>query len=117
MSEPKLVTGPFTVGERPAPLEYQYLDSADVPINLAGYQARFQYGQHRGVGTYVDPVTASATVSDAALGKVTYTWATTDLTAPGRYAGKFVVGNGTNRFYSVLIMWTTCAAPDVVPVI
>jgi hypothetical protein len=97
---PAVNTGNYVVGEKPAPLEYQYLDADGVPINLTGYTAKFVYREIFGAETVAD-----ATVTDAVAGKVTYVWDGSELTTSGDYRAYFWVGNNTNRFASVLITW------------
>lgn len=111
--------GPFTVGEKPVPLEYRYLDEDGDPIDLTdpGYQARFQWGTSNFGTSYANAVTAPAVITNPADGRVTYFWDGSEFLAPGRYAGMFFVGNGVNRFASVLIVWTTCLSVDVPPTI
>lgn len=113
MSGPTVEIGPYVVGEIPIPLEYQFLDASGTPINLTGFVARFQRAEIN--GGFASPVTVNATVSDAVNGKVTHTWTTADFPYPGRFGGMFFVGNGTNRYASWLITWTTCASVDVPP--
>jgi hypothetical protein len=109
--------GPYVVGEIPAPLEYQFLDYAGGPINLAGYTAKFQRGERGNTAPFINVVTLNAVITDAANGKVTYTWVASDFPAPGPYAGMFWVGNGTQRYASLLITWTVCASVGVAPAI
>lgn len=113
MSGPTVEIGPYVVGEIPIPLEYTYVDAGGAPINLTGYTAVFQRGEID--GAFVNAVTQNATVSDAVGGKVTYVWTAADFPHPGRFGGMFFVGNGTNRYASWLITWTTCASVDVPP--
>lgn len=109
--------GPYVVGEIPAPLEYQFLDYSGNPINLTGYTAKFQWGERGNTAPFVNVVTANAIVTDAVNGKVTYTWIASDFAAPGPYAGMMWVGNGVQRYASVLITWTVCASVGVAPAI
>ena len=113
MSGPTIEIGPYVVGEVPIPIEYTYVDSAGAPINLVGYTAVFQRGEID--GAFVNAVTQIAAITDAANGKVTYTWTAADFLHPGRFGGMFFVGNGTNRYASWLITWTTCASVDTPP--
>jgi hypothetical protein len=113
MSGPTIEIGPYVVGEIPVPLEYQFLDSTGAPINLTGYTVRFQRGEID--GGFINATTVNATLSDATNGKVTYTWTSADFPHPGRFGGMFFVGNGTNRYASWLITWTTCASVDTPP--
>lgn len=106
--------GVFTVGEIPAPLEYQYLDWDGVPIDLtAGFTAKFNWTR---VGATAAP-TANAAMSDAALGKVLYTWTGAEFLQPGNYRAQFIVGNGTQRWFSDMITWTTRVGVGTVPTI
>jgi hypothetical protein len=113
VSGPTVDIGPYVVGEIPPPLEYVFLDSSGVPINLTGYTARFQRAEIQ--GGFVDPITVNATVTDAVNGQVTYTWIAADFPHAGRFGGMFFVGNGVNRYASWLITWTTCASVDTPP--
>lgn len=113
MSGPTVEIGPYVVGEIPPPLEYTFLDANGVAINLTGFTVRFQRAEID--GGFANAVTVNGALSDAVNGKVTYSWIATDFSYPGRYGGMFFVGNGTNRFASWLITWTTCASVDVPP--
>lgn len=114
MSGPTVEIGPYVVGEIPPPLEYTFLDSNGVVINLTGYAVRFQRAEIV-AGNYVEATTVPATLADAVNGKVLYPWTAADFAHPGRYGGMFFVGNGTNRYASWLITWTTCASVDTPP--
>lgn len=110
---PSVEIGPFVVGEKPAALEYQFLDGAGQPINLGAYTARFSCVERRTGAVTVDA--GPATVSDAATGKVTRTWTGAEFPTPGRYEAELWVGNTTQRFASVLITFTVRAAVASVP--
>lgn len=105
---PRVVAGPYVVGEVPAPLVYSFLDSAGVALNLTGYAVTFSY--RRGDDSVT--VTGSAAVTNAAAGEVTLTWSTAPFPEPGRYFGEFWVGNGVNRFASLLVTFVVRAAVD-----
>jgi hypothetical protein len=107
---PNVQIGPYVVGEKPAPLMYQFQDSDGIPIDLTGYSAQFVYRQQYDVAT-----TASATVSDPANGEVTYNWTGSEMTKAGHYMSEVWVGNGTNRFASVLIEFDARNAVGSVP--
>lgn len=115
MSGPTLEIGPYVVGEIPPPLEYTFLDFNGVVINLTGYTVRFQRAEI--LGAFTNAVTVNANLTDPVNGRVTYTWTAADFSSPGRYGGMFFVGNGTNRYASWLITWTTCASVDTPPAI
>lgn len=104
--------GTFTQGEKPAPLVYQYLDADGVPIDLTGYTVKFVYTDPNG-----SAVPADGTAVDLATGKVGYTWTGNEFLIPGPSAAHFWVGNGTNRFASDLITWSTRANVGPVPTI
>lgn len=105
---PRVVAGPYVVGEVPAPLVYTFLDAAGAPINLTGYAVTFSYRRDDDAVA----VTGSAAVTGAAAGEVTLTWSSTPFAGPGRYFGEFWVGNGANRFASLLVTFVVRAAVD-----
>lgn len=113
MSGPTIEIGPYVVGEIPVPLEYTFVDSDGIPLNLTGYTVRFQRGEID--GGFVNAVTVNATLTNGPAGQVTYTWVAADFPHPGRFGGMFFVGNGVNRYASWLITWTTCASVDTPP--
>lgn len=115
MSQPLITIGPYIVGEIPAPLEYQFLDSADNPIDLTGYTANFQWGERGFKSSFINSITENATITDDINGKVTYTWDGDEFRSSGRYVGMFWVGNLANRFASILIIWNTCQSVDNPP--
>lgn len=104
--------GEFVVGEIPAPLTYQFKTSAGVAIDLSGYTAKFKVQERWGAASELN-----ATVSDAANGKVTRAWDGSEFPSPGEYSAMFWVGNGVNRFASVLITWVTRASVGSVPTV
>lgn len=104
--------GVFTVGEKPAPLQYSFTDFDGVPINLTGYTATFLWQQIGGSGQ-----TGAATVVTPLTGKAEHVWTGAEFLVPGQYVGQFWVGNGTNRWASVKIRWTVQAGIGNIPVI
>lgn len=90
-----LSIGEHTVGEKPAPLVYQFLDSAGAPIDLTGYTAAFHYQRSDGTAS-----TGLATVTDPSNGKVTHVWTGAELSTPGMWWCEFWVGNTTNKLAS-----------------
>lgn len=116
MSE-EIDLGNYVVGEIPPPLVYQFLDSTGAPMNLTGYQARFQFGLIGAGAPFESVTTMSGSWEDAATGKVRYIWNSGDFASPGRHVGMFWVGNGTNRYASIRIEWDVCLAPDAAPAI
>jgi len=102
--------GPYTQGEKPAPLTYQFLDSSGAAIVLTGFTAKFSYQERDGAA-----VTANASVSDGPNGKTTYTFTGTEFATSGHYRAEFIVGNGTNRFISVDIIFDVAVPVGTVP--
>lgn len=112
-AEDELCIGPFTVGEKPAPLEYTFQDSSGSAIDLTGYAARFTYREeYDAAGT-----TVNAIVTAAPAGQVTYTWAGTEFPTPGQYFAQVWAGNGANRYASPRIRFTARSAVGAVPAI
>lgn len=112
MASDTLVIGPYTVGEKPAPLEYQFLKSDGTPENLTGWTAKFHYQRSDSTATEV-----SATVSEPTQGKVTYTWIGTELSTPGTWWCEFWVGNTSNRLASKRLEAVVRAAVGTAPAI
>lgn len=92
------IAEPYVIGEKPSPLEYQFLDSNGAAINITGFTAKFNYQEHDGIA-----VSANATISDGPGGKARYTFLGTEFATAGHYRAAFIVGNGTNRYESVEI--------------
>lgn len=107
--------GPYVVGERPNPLEYQFLDASGAPLPLAGYLATFTVRERCADAPSVD--NASATVSNPSEGRVTYSWDGTEFPTPGHYFAEMWVGNNAQRYASVLIEFDVRAAVYAVPAI
>lgn len=93
--------GVFTVGEKPAPLQYSFTDFNGVVINLTGYTAAFTWRLYGGTGQ-----TGAATIPGPLTGTAEHVWSGAEFLVPGSYEGQFWVGNGTNRWASVKIRWT-----------
>lgn len=107
-TRPSVYLGSYVVGEVPPPLEYQFLDADGAPINLTGFTVvRFQWSEYV-QGQFISPVIEIGTVSDAALGLVTYVWDGDEFASPGEHAGMFFVNNGTVQYASILITWQVC---------
>lgn len=112
MSTPKVTIGPYVVGEKPAPFVYTFQDYAGAALPITGYAAKFivrRSDDPAGAQTY------NATVSNGAAGQVTYTWTGAEFPVPGHYLAEMWVGNGSNRFASVLIRFDVRSAVGPVP--
>jgi hypothetical protein len=96
-----ITIGPYTQGEIPSPLTFQFLDSAGAAINLSGYTVKFLYR----VGSATAVTRDGALVSSGTTGIVSYTWVAADLATAGNVTGEFVVGNATNRYGSERLSW------------
>jgi baseplate upper protein BppU len=100
MTSPSTVIGPFVVGEKPAPILYSFQDSNGLAINLTGYTAKFEVREQDA------PFTSdrnAAVVSPPTNGVVQYTWVGDEFPTPGHYLAEFWVGNGGQRWASILI--------------
>lgn len=112
-SENSECIGPFVIGEKPAPLRYQYLDSSGAPLVITGYAVRFLFREEYGV-----VITRNGNLINAgAEGIVEYLWIGDEFPTPGHYLAELWVGNGTNRFASVKIEWDARPALGPVPAI
>lgn len=112
MSSDSVVIGPYVVGEKQAPLTYQFLDSDNVPMNITGYTAKFVT---RLVDDESSAATYNAVVSDAVNGKVTYTWTGAEITSPGKHWAEFWIGNTTQRYASIRLEYSVRSAVGPVP--
>lgn len=92
------ISEPYVIGEKPSPLEYQFLDADGAAINIAGFTAKFNYQEQDGVA-----VSANAVISDGVNGKARYVFTGNEFATAGNYRAAFIVGNGTNRYESVEI--------------
>lgn len=113
MASDTLAIGPYTVGEKPAPLEYTFLKSDGTAMNLTGYTAKFIVRPADG-----EPATTyNASVTDPAGGVVTYVWDGTEFAAPGKHWAELWVGNTTNRYASLRLEYGVRASVGPVPAI
>lgn len=117
IQRPTVELGSFVVGEVPLPLDYQFLDSDGVAINLTGFNTvAFNWG-HLIRDLLVDPVSEVAIITDAVNGIATYAWDGDEFAEPGTHAGQFWVNDGTTQYASVLIIWQVCLAVGVAPAV
>ncbi len=96
MAADTVTIGPYVVGEKPAPLVYQFLDSAGAPIDLTGYTVQFHYRRSDSGSA----VTGAAVLSEPAAGRVSHVWTGTEFDTPGTWWAEFWAGNGTQRYAS-----------------
>lgn len=92
--------GPWTAGERPGRLEYQFLDANGAGIDLTGYTVTFVYERYGGTA-----VTRTGVLATAASGIVGYTFVAADLDTGGVYTGEFKANNGTNYYVSERLVY------------
>lgn len=106
--------GPYTQGEKPADLEYQFLDANGTAVDLSGYTgAKFQFQEHDSAAATV----SNATITSASNGKVAYTFTGSEFATAGRYRAQFWVGNGVHRLASVDIYFSVVTSVGSVPAI
>ena len=108
-----ITIGPFTVGEIPDPLEYQFLDYNGAAMPISGYSATFTVREKYASTPIID--NAVATVTDAAEGKVTYVWTGTAFEDQGHYYAEFWIGNTVQRYASELITFDVHDSQGTVP--
>lgn len=95
--------GPFTLGEKPEPLQITIQDFDGNAVSLSSYTAKFVIesvdqtvnGLGEGTSEIVTP----------ASGITRYNWAVSDFTTAGFYRGQMWVGNGTYRYASDIFEW------------
>jgi hypothetical protein len=114
MSQPSVQIGPYTVGEKPVPLVYQFQDSNGAAIDLTGYTVKFEVRESL---AGAPSILNGALVAPATNGNVQYTWTGTEFPTPGHYRARFWTGNAAQRFSSVLITFDVADAEGPVPVI
>jgi hypothetical protein len=108
---PNVLLGELVVGEKPAPLQYQFLDSSGKPIDITSYTAKFIVRERLSLTA----TQFNASVTDGPNGIVTYTWVGTEFTTPGRWLGEIWVGNNVQRFASILVEWDARLSLGTVP--
>lgn len=99
-SLPQLTIGPFVMGEKPSALQYTYLDTNNVAIDITGYVARIMFREKDSV----TPITRNATVVTPTGGIVSYAWQGDEFATPGHYLIQFWIGNGATRLASALLV-------------
>lgn len=96
--------GPYTEGEIPAPLAYEFQDADGTPLDLTGYSAVFLHSPSRDAEVIVTPSTLDGAVA-------THVWE--ELSIAGIHHAEFWVGNGTNRFASDRFRFMVRRAIDI----
>jgi hypothetical protein len=89
------------VGEIPNPLVYQFLDSNGAPLSIAGYTAKANFAERSGG---VSLAGAAVAVTDAANGKVTYTFTGNEFPTAGHWQIEIWVGNASTRRYASVVI-------------
>lgn len=113
MASSSTVIGPYVVGEKPAPLEYTFLESDGSAMDLTGYTAKFIVRPADGTSA----TTYNASVTNPAGGVVTYTWDGTEFAEPGKHWAELWVGNTTNRYASLRLEYRVRASVGPVPAV
>lgn len=95
--------GPFSLGEKPEPLQITIQDADGNAISLTGYTVSF-------VIEAVDQTVAglgagTSEIVTPASGITRYNWAAADFATAGLYRGQMWVGNGTYRYASDVFEW------------
>lgn len=102
--------GPWTQGEIPENLVYQFLDSDGEAIPLSGFEGVFVIQKIGAVGE------ERAVVVDEVANHVTYAWVEADLAEVASFAGQFWVGNGEHRHASTDYEWDVePPVADIIP--
>ena len=95
--------GAYREGIVPPPIVVTFEDANGNPIDLTHFTARLEY-RHSG-----DAIVKRTAVIDADQvanrGQVRYTWVAADFTAVGAHQGELWVGNGSNRYASIYLLW------------
>jgi hypothetical protein len=103
---------------KPDPLEHQYLDENDDPIDMSVGtwvgQARAEalYGTAPPAGLGTAGVNVNTTTATA-----TYPWHADDFSTPGVFRLILWVGNGTVRYGSTVYEWEVADAPGADPTV
>lgn len=105
--------GPYVVGEKPAPLVYQFLDSAGAPMDLTGYSVEFHYRRSDSPTVTV----GAAVLTEPEAGRVSHVWTGSEFSTPGTWWSEFWVGNGSNRFASARMQAVVRASVGTAPAI
>jgi len=82
-------TKTFTQGDTRTAIADQLVDATSTPINLTGSTVAFRMISQTDKSVKVN--NASATLVDATNGKVSYTWASSDVDTLGCYWGWWIV--------------------------
>ena len=104
------ISEPYVIGEKPSPLDYQFLDASGTVLNITGFTAKFQWQERDG-----SPQSANASVPTGTDGKARYTFTGNEFATAGHYRAAFVVGNGVNRFESVPIFFDVSVGVGSMP--
>jgi hypothetical protein len=96
--------GNFQTGEVPDPLLYEYLKNDGTPLDISGGTVMF-FIKPCLEGIAVAPGTGTSAIVVAPVGRVTYTWASTDMSTAAKYYGQFKVTKGGNIYISHKILW------------
>jgi hypothetical protein len=91
------ITITYTAGERPEPIDYQFLDANGNPIPLTGFTGSATI---RVNGVKTSYGTSNVTITDADNAVATFTWPDSVLDDEAVYRLKIWVTSASNRFAS-----------------
>lgn len=95
--------GPFTLGEKPEPLQITMQDADGAALVLTSYTAKFVIESVD--ATVAGLAAGTSSIPTPASGITRYVWAAADFTTAGFYRGQMWVGDGTYRYASDVFEW------------
>ena len=105
-----LPLGAYREGIVPPPIVVTFEDVNGNPIDLTRFTARLEY-RHCG-DAIVKRMAVINADQVANRGQVRYTWVAADFTAVGAHQGELWVGNGSNRYASIYLLWFVTPSLD-----
>lgn len=103
-------------GSKPPALEYQYLDDVGDPIDIS---VGVWTGQGRAEQLHTDSqptgIGEGSVTIDVVTATATYSWADEDFATVGRFILIIWIGNGQDRFGSVIFEWEVADSPGADP--
>ena len=107
--------GAFAAGEVPPPLEISFTDFEEAAVDLTGFTS-LQMNIDEELASNQNPLgTGTIIVTDAAAGKVTYTWVRDDMLDVGEYTAQGWVDDTVNYYASDLYTYSVYDGPGDPP--